>query len=129
METPPNKNFLLFIAPIIGVILGIAILLSPGFASLFSENKPEEGVSKYAYYEQVITQDELIKLSTEKEIFTVYYNQPIDGISGSVWNTQAEANTAEETYKKDHGNDLTLPDTQAPGGYQPGVGETTSISQ
>ena len=82
METPPNKNFLLFIAPIIGVILGIAILLSPGFASLFSENKPEEGVSKYAYYKQVITQDELIKLSTEKEIFTVYYNQPIDGISG-----------------------------------------------
>lgn len=113
MDTPSNKNFLLFIAPIAGVVIGITLLLSPAtsgfFGNLFS-TAPVDGA--YTYYNKTLSAEELAKLEAKKQVFTVHYSQPVDGAVGSVWDTQEEANQAEAKYREENGDthDQTKPD-------------------
>lgn len=131
MDNPSSKQFLLFITPIVGVIIGVALLLSPAtsgfFGNVFSSS-PEEG--GFTYYSKTISGDELAKLEQEKQVFTVYYSQPVDGAIGSVWDTKEEADQAEAKYREEYGDthDLTGPALPAPAN-EPASGELTTITQ
>lgn len=130
MNSPSNKNFLFFIAPIAGVIIGISLLLSPAtsgfFGNAFSAS-PEDG--EFVYYSKTISAEELANLEAEKQVFTVHYSQPVDGAVGSVWDTQEEADEAEAKYREQYGDthDLAkpgpIPKDDAP------AGELTTVTQ
>lgn len=131
MDNPSSKQFLLFITPVIGVIIGVVLLLSPAtsgfFGNVFSSG-PEAG--GFTYYSKTISGEELAELEQEKRVFTVYYSQPVDGAIGSVWDSQEEADQAEAKYREEYGDthDLDSPGLSAPGN-EPAPGELTTITQ
>lgn len=131
MDNPSSKNFLFFITPIAGVIIGIALLLSPATSGFFGNvfgSSPVDG--GYTYYSKTISAEELANLETEKQVYTVHYSQPVDGAIGSVWDTQEEADQAEAKYREAYGDthDLTGPALPAPAN-EPASGELTTITQ
>lgn len=134
MQSLKHKNVLFLIIPIVGTVLGVTLLLSSGISNWVSNTFPTEGTDKYSYYNEFISIDELTKLSEEKSIYTVSYSQPIDGVVGSVWNSQEEANKAEEEYRAQYGaaHGLTgTDDDLGPQSQDPALapGETTTLTQ
>lgn len=126
MNNPSSKQFLLFITPIVGVIIGVALLLSPATAGFFGNvfsSSPED--SGFTYYNKTISSEELAELEQKKPVFTVYYSQPVDGAIGSVWDTKEEADQAEAKYREAYGDS---PGLSAPGN-EPAPGELTTITQ
>lgn len=80
-------------------LLLISIILS---GCHFQENSDYKD-QLFSYYDQVLTVDEIHTLTEGRETHAVMYNEPIDGIYGSFWDTLEEAQAATDTYIREHG--------------------------
>ncbi|WP_336248951.1 hypothetical protein [Stomatohabitans albus] len=111
MEDVATHKPAFFLVPLIGTIAGIAILLSPAFTNTVESFLGVNDEATYTYYEKTITEEELDQILSEKNVYTVRYSAPVNGVIGSVWNTEEEAKQAEQTYRNEQGGPDVLPES------------------
>ena len=83
--------------------LALIFILSICCISCGVDTNSANKTQKFTYYNQVLSQSEIDDLYRKQEIHIVTYNEPINGIYGSVWNTKEEAQAENLKYMRDHG--------------------------